>query len=68
MRHGARFVSVVIEYEPFPGWDTHENGRTRLVNMKRMIDRPAAQLVRDLDESRHLDRTLIVLAANSAGI
>jgi hypothetical protein len=30
--------------------------------MKQMIDRPIAQLVRDLDESGHLDRTLIVLA------
>ena len=63
VQHGARFVSVTTEYEPFLGWDTHENGHTRLVNMKRMIDRPVAQLVRDLDESGHLDRTLIVLAS-----
>ncbi len=63
VQQGARFVSVTTEYEPFLGWDTHENGHTRLVNMKRMIDRPVAQLVRDLDESGHLDRTLIVLAS-----
>ena len=63
VQHGARFVSVTTEYEPFLGWDTHENGHTRLVNMKQMIDRPVAQLVRDLDESGHLDRTLIVLAS-----
>ena len=63
VQQGARFVSVTTEYEPFLGWDTHENGHTRLINMKQMIDRPVAQLVRDLDESGHLDRTLIVLAS-----
>ncbi|MEZ4901648.1 MAG: DUF1501 domain-containing protein [Spirosomataceae bacterium] len=31
---GARFISVTTEYEPFFGWDTHENGHTRLVDMK----------------------------------
>lgn len=63
VQQGARFISVTTEYEPFIGWDTHENGHTRLVNMKRMIDKPIAQLVRDLDESGHLDRTLIILAS-----
>jgi len=61
--NGARFVSVSTEYEPFLGWDTHENGHTRLVKMKELIDGPIAQLVKDLDESGHLDRTLIVLAS-----
>jgi hypothetical protein len=60
---GARFVSVTTEYEPFFGWDTHENGHTRLVDMKKMIDGPIAQLVKDLDKSGHLERTLIVLAS-----
>lgn len=60
---GARFISVTTEYEPFFGWDTHENGHTRLVKMKEMIDRPIAQLIKDLDKSGHLDRTLIVLAS-----
>lgn len=60
---GARFISVTTEYEPFMGWDTHENGHTRLVKMKEMIDRPIAQLVKDLEISGHLDRTLIVLAS-----
>lgn len=63
VRNGARFVTVTTEYEPFIGWDTHENGHTRLAGMKQMIDRPIAQLIRDLDESGHLDRTLIVLAS-----
>ena len=60
---GARFISVTTEYEPFVGWDTHENGHTRLVNMKKMIDGPVAQLIKDLDQSGHLDRTLVILAS-----
>ena len=63
IQQGARFVTVTTEYEPFIGWDTHENGHTRLQAMKALIDRPIAQLVKDLDESGHLDRTLIVLAS-----
>lgn len=60
---GARFISVSTEYEPFLGWDTHENGHLRAEKMKELIDRPIAQLIKDLDESGHLDRTLIVLAS-----
>ena len=60
---GTRFVSVTAEYEPFMGFDTHEHGHTRMVGMKEMIDRPVAQLVRDLERSGRLDRTLIVLAS-----
>jgi len=60
---GARFIEVTTEYIPFLNWDTHENGHTRLVNMKKMIDAPIAQLIRDLEERGLLDRTLIVLAS-----
>jgi hypothetical protein len=60
---GARFISVTTEYEPFFGWDTHENGHTRLEGMKRMIDGPIAQLIKDLDKTGHLDRTLVILAS-----
>jgi hypothetical protein len=60
---GARFIEVTTEYIPFLNWDTHENGHTRLVNMKKMIDAPIAQLVLDLEERGLLDRTLIVLAS-----
>ncbi len=60
---GARFISVTTEYEPFLGWDTHDNGHTRLKDMKKMIDAPIAQLIRDLDESGRLDRTLVILAS-----
>ena len=62
-RNGARFISVSTEYEPFLGWDTHENGHTRAEKMKALIDRPIAQLIKDLDASGHLDRTLVILAS-----
>lgn len=60
---GARFIEVTTEYVPFLGWDTHDNGHTRLKEMKRHIDAPVAQLVRDLETRGLLDRTLIVLAS-----
>lgn len=60
---GARFISVTTEYEPFMGWDTHENGHTRAARMKTMIDKPIARLIKDLEQSGRLDRTLVVLAS-----
>jgi hypothetical protein len=60
---GARYVEVTSEYIPFVYWDTHENGHQRVVDMKKVIDAPVAQLIRDLDERGMLDRTLVVLAS-----
>lgn len=60
---GARFIEVTTEYTPFEYWDTHENGHSRLVDMKKTIDAPIAQLVLDLEERGLLDRTIIVLAS-----
>lgn len=60
---GARFISVTTEYEPFKGWDTHENGYTRLIEMKKQIDGPIAQLIKDLQKTGHLDRTIVILAS-----
>ncbi len=60
---GARYVEVTSEYIPFVYWDTHEHGHERAAAMKRIIDAPIAQLVRDLDERGLLDRTLVVLAS-----
>ena len=60
---GARFIEVSTEYVPFQGWDTHENGHSRMVDMMKMIDAPIAQLVKDLDERKLLDRTLVVIAS-----
>ena len=60
---GARYVEVTSEYIPFVYWDTHEHGHERAEAMKKIIDAPVAQLVRDLDERGLLDRTLVVLAS-----
>jgi hypothetical protein len=60
---GARFIEVTSEYIPFKYWDTHDNGHTRLAELKQMIDAPIAQLVLDLEKRGLLDRTLIVLAS-----
>jgi hypothetical protein len=60
---GARFIEVTTEYVPFMGWDTHENGHSRMVEMMKLIDAPIAQLIRDLDEKKLLSRTLVVIAS-----
>jgi hypothetical protein len=60
---GARYIEVTSEYIPFVYWDTHENGHERAEAMKKLIDAPIAQLVRDLEARGLLERTLIVLAS-----
>jgi hypothetical protein len=60
---GARFIEVTTEYVPFLNWDTHENGHATYTEMKKQIDRPIAQLIRDLDARGLLDRTLVVVAS-----
>ncbi len=60
---GARFIEVTTEYVPFLHWDTHENGHTTYQRMKQEMDRPIAQLIRDLEARGLLDRTLVVLAS-----
>ena len=60
---GARFVEVTTEYVPFLNWDTHANGHTTAVRMKKEIDAPVAQLIRDLEKRGLLDRTLVILAS-----
>ena len=56
-------MSVTTEYEPFKGWDTHENGNTRTKDMKKQIDGPIAQLILDLERTGKLERTLVILAS-----
>ncbi len=63
IENGARFVSVTTEYEPFLGWDTHENGHTRLKKMKAEVDAPVRQLILDLEERGLLERTIVILAS-----
>jgi hypothetical protein len=60
---GARYIEVTTEYIPFLNWDTHENGHTRLVDMKQQIDGAVSQLVLDLEERGLLERTMIVVAS-----
>src|SRR5207249_10422741 len=60
---GARYIEVTTEYIPFLNWDTHEHGHEKMTNMKKSIDAPVSQLVRDLDERGLLNRILIVLAS-----
>jgi hypothetical protein len=60
---GARYIEVTTEYVPFLSWDTHENGHTTVKEMKKVIDRPIAQLVLDLEQRGLLDRTLVILAS-----
>ncbi|MEI6234789.1 MAG: DUF1501 domain-containing protein [Planctomycetota bacterium] len=60
---GARFVEVTTEYIPFVHWDTHASGHDTVAKMHAEMDRPIAQLVRDLDAKGLLNRTLIVLAS-----
>lgn len=60
---GARYIEVTTEYIPFFNWDTHDNGHTRIRDLKKQIDAPIAQLILDLEERKLLDRTLVVLAS-----
>jgi uncharacterized protein (DUF1501 family) len=59
---GARYVQVEYQYGPFKGFDMHENGRQRMIEMKKQIDGPIAQLIGDLHERGLLKRTLVCLA------
>ncbi len=61
VERGARFVQVEYQYGPFKGFDMHEFGRQRMVEMKKQIDRPIAQLIRDLHQRGLLERTLVVI-------
>lgn len=63
VENGARFVEVTSEYVPFRHWDTHENGHERAAQMKQSIDRPVAQLIRDLEERGLLTRTIVIMAS-----
>jgi len=61
LESGARFIQVELQYGPFKGWDQHEYGASRMVEMKKQIDRPLARFIKDLDERGMLKRTLVVI-------
>jgi len=60
---GARFIELTTEYVPFLHWDTHENGHATVDRLKKEIDRPISQLIKDLESRGLLDRTLVVIAS-----
>jgi hypothetical protein len=60
---GARFVQVEYQYTAFKGFDTHEDGQRRMIEMKKQVDGPIAQLIRDLADRGLLERTLVVVAS-----
>ena len=60
---GARYVQVEYQYGPFKGFDMHENGGQRMMEMKKQIDGPIAQLIRDLHDRGLLERTLVCIAS-----
>jgi hypothetical protein len=60
---GARFIEVTTEYVPFLHWDTHADGHTTTTRMKKEVDAPVAQLIKDLESTGKLDRTLVILAS-----
>jgi hypothetical protein len=61
LESGARFIQVELQYGPFKGFDQHEFGGSRMVEMKKQIDRPLARFIKDLDERGMLQRTLVVI-------
>ncbi len=63
VENGARFVEVTTEYVPFLHWDTHENGHATAERMHKEIDQPIARLIKDLEQSGRLERTLVIIAS-----
>src|SRR5207302_536151 len=58
---GARYIQVEYQYGPFKGFDMHENGQTRMVEMKRQVDKPIGQLIKDLDQRGLFEGTLVMI-------
>jgi hypothetical protein len=52
---GVRFVEVVLD-----GWDTHKDNFGRTQKLMAALDPALATLLRDLDERRRLDSTLVM--------
>lgn len=61
LERGARFIQVELQYGPFKGFDMHEYGQSRMVEMKKQIDRSLSQFIKDLEERGLLERTLVVV-------
>jgi uncharacterized protein (DUF1501 family) len=60
---GSRFVEVHVAFDNAVGWDHHASGHVAVGSMKKLIDRPVAQLIRDLEQRGLLEHTLVILAS-----
>jgi len=58
---GARYIQVEYQYGPFKGFDMHEDGHKRMIEMKRQVNGPIGQLIKDLDQRGLLERTLVMI-------
>jgi hypothetical protein len=56
VERGVRFVQLFLGGQP---WDTHQNIRTSLATTCRRTDRPAAALVKDLEQRGLLETTIV---------
>jgi len=61
LESGARYIQVEMQYGAFKGFDMHEYGQSRMVEMKKQVDRPLAQFIKDLDQRGLLKRTLVCI-------
>ncbi len=52
---GVKFVEVVLD-----GWDTHQDNFGRVAKLATTFDSPMAALIKDLDERKLLDSTLVI--------
>lgn len=55
VEQGVTFVEVLSR-----GWDTHQDGFSRVANLAGQIDQPMAMLIADLKQRGMLDKTLVV--------
>lgn len=53
--NGVRLVEVVLD-----GWDTHKDGFERVKKLSSALDPAMAALIRDLEDRKRLDSTLVV--------
>jgi len=61
VEQGARFVEVEYPFTAFGFFDVHKDGATKMHELRKYIDKPIAQLIRDLDERGLLDTTMVVV-------
>jgi hypothetical protein len=61
VEQGARLVEVEFPFVGFGFFDVHKDGAAKMKTLKERIDKPIAQLIRDLDERGLLETTMVVV-------